>query len=165
LEHLNEPYRSVVLKLLEELLKIFNDKLISVVVFGSVARGTPRRDSDLDLLIIAEDLPRHRLRRTEIYLKAEEKLDPLLEKLMKQGYVISISPIIKTREEAMNISPLYLDMVEDAIIVYDKDGFFQEILDKLREKLKDRERRRKKLIKSILINPLLSTASPTHPLS
>ncbi len=48
----------------------------------------------------------------------------------------NFSPIIKTSEEAIRLSPLYLDMVEDAIIVYDRDGFFEQILENLREKLK-----------------------------
>ena len=37
----------------------------------------------------------------------------------------------------MRISPLYLDMVEDAIIVYDKDDFFRKILQNVRNRLKE----------------------------
>jgi predicted nucleotidyltransferase len=33
-------------------------RLVSVVLYGSAGRGTQRFDSDIDLLIIARDLPR-----------------------------------------------------------------------------------------------------------
>ncbi len=137
LEHISEPYRSIVRKLLDALLDVFGDKLVSVVVYGSVARGEARRGSDLDLLIIIEDLPRSRFERTRMYLRAEEKIDDLLDKLLDEGYAVSISPIIKTPDEAKHVSPLYLDMVEDAVIVYDKDGFFKKILLNLKRKLEE----------------------------
>lgn len=33
--------------------------------------------------------------------------------------------------------PLYLDMVEDAVIFFDRDGFFSGILEKLRKRLNE----------------------------
>ncbi len=137
LHYLPEPYRAVVARLLDVLLGMFNDKLVSVVVYGSVARGDFRRDSDIDLLLVIEDLPRSRLERARIFIRAEEKLDQLLNQLLESGYAISISPVIKTPREASRFTPLYLDMVEDAVIVYDRGGFFENILRKLREKLRE----------------------------
>ena len=137
LEYVNEPYRTVIERLLNELLKVFRDDLVSVVVYGSVARGTARKDSDIDVLIVVEELPRSRFERLSMYMKAEENLDPLLNELLNRGYAVTISPILKTKREAERISPLYLDMVEDAIIVYDKNGFFEEILKRLRGKLRE----------------------------
>ena len=59
------------------------------------------------------------------------------EELETKGYHIYFSPIIKSVEEAKRISPLYLDMVEDAVILYDREGFFQNILTRLRKRLKE----------------------------
>ncbi len=145
LENIDEPYRSVLGKLLKNLLEVFDENLVSMVVFGSVARGEYRRDSDVDLLLVVEGLPKGRLKRTGLFEKAEEKLEKDLEKLFDKGYYISFSPIIKTPEEASKISPLYLDMVEDAVIVYDKNGFFEKILKKLERKLKELGAERVKL--------------------
>lgn len=37
----------------------------------------------------------------------------------------SLSPILKTPEEVAAGSPLFLDMVDDARILFDRDGFLQ----------------------------------------
>ena len=137
-----DPYRIVLDRLVECLKKNFN--LVSVVVFGSVARGEARKDSDIDLLIIAENLP-DRYQRFRNFDKAEECLKDLIEELEAKGYHIYFSPIIKSIEEAKRISPLYLDMVEDAVILYDRNCFFQNILSRLRKRLKELGARRVRL--------------------
>ncbi|WP_211230099.1 nucleotidyltransferase family protein [Desulfovirgula thermocuniculi] len=38
--------------------EVYGNRLVSLAVFGSVGRGTPRPDSDIDLLLVAESLPR-----------------------------------------------------------------------------------------------------------
>ncbi|MEL9940841.1 MAG: nucleotidyltransferase domain-containing protein [Ignisphaera sp.] len=57
------PYSNVLKKLLNVMLDALGDNLVSVVVFGSVARCEARRDSDIDLLIVVREAPRSRLRR------------------------------------------------------------------------------------------------------
>ena len=61
MEYLNEPYRSLIKELCVALQRVFMDKLVSVVVFGSVARGETRVDNDVDLLIVVRGLPKSRL--------------------------------------------------------------------------------------------------------
>ena len=43
--------------------------------------------------------------------------------------------VLKTRAEAARIVPLYLDLVEDARLLYDRDGFFRSVLARLRASL------------------------------
>ena len=129
----SEPYRRIIDKLLLALKNRLGDRLVSFVVYGSVARGEVREDSDVDLLIIAEGLPRGRLKRQELF----EEIEGELEEMWKEGFYITLSPVIKTPEEAKRLSPLYLDMVEDAVILYDKGGFFKGVLDRLRRKLEE----------------------------
>ncbi len=90
----------------------------------------------MDLLIIIDGLPRSRLERLRLFSKAEEGLEDMLLKLLREGYAVTLSPIIKTPEEALRVSPIYLDMVEDAVIVYDREGFFENVLRRLSERLK-----------------------------
>ena len=44
---------------------------------------------------------------------------------------------MKTPEEAKRFSPIYMDMTEDAIIIYDTDNFFSNILTKFKNKLNE----------------------------
>ena len=138
-EHLQERYRRVLKELLDVLLEAFGEKLFSLVVFGSVARSEADEQSDIDILIVADGLPRGRLARQDIFLQLEERLDERIGS--EHPY---LSPILKTPEEARELAPIYLDMVEDAVILYDRDRFFRQVLDRLRKRLMElgAERRR-----------------------
>lgn len=122
-------------ELLRESKKFYGDRLISLVIFGSVARGTYRNDSDLDILLVIDGLPKGRIRRIAEFMEIEKKLEPMLTSLRKDGIYTELSPILKTPEEAEAGSPLFLDMVEDARLLYDRDGFFSKILNQLRQRL------------------------------
>jgi len=134
---IKEPYATLLNNMLKILKEEFKNDLISVVVYGSVARGDNRNDSDVDLLIIMENLPKDSmLKRIRLFeTKVEDKLN--LDEYWKMGYYISLSPVLKTPEEAEKFSPLYLDMVYDAVILYDRNYFFTRILQKLRDRLKE----------------------------
>jgi len=134
---IKEPYATLLNNMVKIMKEEFKDDLISVVLYGSVARGDNRNDSDVDLLIIIKNLPKDSmLKRIRLFeTKVEDKLN--LDEFWKNGYYISLSPILKTPEEAEKISPLYLDMVYDAIILYDKNQFFTKILQKLKERFKE----------------------------
>ena len=134
---MKEPYKTVIEKLVEAMKRKYGDRFISLVIFGSVARGEMRKDSDIDLLLIIDSISKRRLERQKEFIEVEKEIEGYLNKLFDEGYFIDFSPIIKTPEEAMRISPLYLDMVEDAIITYDKDDFFKDILENVRNRLKE----------------------------
>lgn len=104
----------------------------SLVVFGSVARATDGPNSDLDVLIVAEDLTPGRLKRVQEFEPVKEELEALLRELGRPG---NVSVVFKSPEEASKGSPIFLDMVEDHRILFDRDGFFQGVLQALRERL------------------------------
>lgn len=118
--------------LLEKARRVYGSRLVSLVVFGSVARGTDGPCSDLDLLVVARDLPRGRLKRVREFEPVEEELEELLKALGRPG---EVSVVFKTPEEALLGSPLFLDMVEDACILLDHQRFFEKVLDRLRLRL------------------------------
>ncbi|MBM4340279.1 MAG: nucleotidyltransferase domain-containing protein [Deltaproteobacteria bacterium] len=140
---LKEKFKELEARLLSEIKSFYGGRLISVVIFGSVARETQNFDSDLDVLVIAEGLPKGRMKRISEFETVEEKIEPFLESLRKEeGINTYISAIIKSTEEVERGSPLFLDMVEDANILFDRNGFFKEKLDKLRKRLKELGSRR-----------------------
>jgi predicted nucleotidyltransferase len=134
---LKAKFKELQEKLLEESKSFYGDQLISFVVFGSVARETFRYDSDIDLLIIAKNLPKGRMKRVTQFSAVENRIAPFLESLKKEGIDTYISAIFKTPQEAELGSPLFLDMVEDARILYDKNAFFAKRLERLRKRLKE----------------------------
>ncbi len=113
----------------------FGEKLLAVVLYGSVARNEATQYSDIDLLVIASDLPEGRFARQKHLEAADKELDPELQKLRRQGVFTDFCPMLKTPEEAGRIIPLYLDLVEDAVILYERAGFFSAILERLRRSL------------------------------
>jgi predicted nucleotidyltransferase len=122
---LKEKFTKLENLLLSQIKNFYGQRLISVVVFGSVGRGAQTYNSDIDILIIAEGLPNGRMKRIREFESVEEKIEPFIKSLrQKEGINTYISAIIKSPEEVEKGSPLFLDMVEDARILLDKDHFF-----------------------------------------
>lgn len=132
-----EVFQEILQRLLEETRRYYGERLVSLVVFGSVARGTMRPDSDIDVLIVAEPLPLGRMARVREFEEVEQKLESVLLQARAVGVDPCLSPLFKTREEAERGSPLFLDMVEDARILYDREGFFRNRLERLRARLRE----------------------------
>jgi predicted nucleotidyltransferase len=107
----------------------YGKRLISLVVFGSVGRGTPRPDSDIDLLLVIKDLPNGRIARVREFAPIELALSNAIKSHF------DLSPVFKTPQEIANGSPLLLDMVEDSRILFDRDDFFQRAMKNLNERL------------------------------
>lgn len=103
----------------------YGSRLVSVAVFGSVGRGTPGPDSDIDLLVVVEQLPQGRLARSDDFVGVERFVEPHLTSAHSHGLHPTLSAIFKTPEEVSAGSPLFLDMIDDARILHDRDGFLQ----------------------------------------
>ena len=122
-----------------ELEKTLQDKLISVCLFGSIARGDEDLSSDIDILIIMKDLPEGLISRNLTIKSITEtiKSSPQARTLRKMNQSILISPIILTPEEASKHPTIMLDIVDDGIILYDRGVFLQNILNDIKGKLRE----------------------------
>jgi predicted nucleotidyltransferase len=132
-------------RLLDDLAREHGSRLVSFVVFGSVARGEARPGSDVDLLIVFDDLPRGRHERFLLFHAALERRREACGPLRAAGGYFDWSPLIVTREEARQRPPLFLDMVHDARMLLDRDGFFADVLRGLRERMAELGTRRVRL--------------------
>jgi uncharacterized protein len=113
----------------------YGRRLVSVAVFGSVGRGTPRPDSDVDVLIVADDLPRGRIARVAEFAGVDVELAEVLRRLRGAGIPTMLSPFFKTPSEIEQGSLLFLDMLDDARILVDRDGFLAHAFEGFRERL------------------------------
>jgi len=132
-----ERYLDLVDALRSGVIEHYGDALISLVFFGSVARGLFRPDSDIDLLIIAENLRRGRAPRVlDFQQGVEGRLEETFRELGREGIYPLLSPVIKTPDEVRLGSPLFLDMVAEAKIAFDRGEFFAKYLEDLEVKLR-----------------------------
>jgi hypothetical protein len=132
---LHEHVERLLVELTERVRRHYGPRLVSLVVFGSIGRGTPRPDSDVDLLIVAENLPDGRMARVNEFAPVEKALAAALADGRRLGFFNEWSPVFKTPDEVIAGSPLLLDMVEDARVLVDREVFFQAAIDRLKERL------------------------------
>jgi predicted nucleotidyltransferase len=97
--------------------------LVSIVLFGSRARGEAKEESDYDLFIVAEGLPEKPFKRV-LFIRS-----PLSARFEEKFCIIA-----KTPEEIIkNFPPLFLDLGLDGIILFDRNDFFKNLQMKIRE--------------------------------
>ena len=129
-------------RLAEEASNVYGGRLVSLVVFGSVGRGTPTWDSDIDVLVVARDLPSGRMPRVAEFDLVEQKLARDLSSAKEAGVSTRLSPIIRTEDEMALGGLIFLDMVEDAKVLFDRNGFFTRFIQSFRTKLETMGSRR-----------------------
>jgi len=105
------------------------------ILFGSVARGTQTKDSDADLLAVAEGLhPRRNRRGGQI-----AQIKTMFPK-------IPLDILLLTREEVIsnfrNHNPLFLDIAEEGSIILDKDDFLKDLISEAKTYVRARGIRR-----------------------
>ena len=110
----------------------YGDRLLSVAVYGSVGRGMPRPDSDVDVLIVAHGLADRHFHRLRDFRAVEDVLRARIDAARTEGLQPELSPVLMTRAELRRGSMLLLDMTEDARILFDPEGCLAGALDRLR---------------------------------
>jgi predicted nucleotidyltransferase len=132
---LKQTFESLLECLKNYCLHVYGDRLVSLCVFGSVAAGTMRPDSDIDLLVVCDPLPRGRMARVREFEAVDRLCESALKQAMQRGVATIFSPHIKTPDEVRQGSPVFLDMTDTARILFDRELFLGGYLVELKERL------------------------------
>ncbi len=124
-------------EIVDVLFQELKKNLVSVVVFGSVGRGDATSDSDTDLLIVSDAFSSSMSKRMEFLVKILAHIEQTeIFRILQEREIntwIQFHPL-RTKEAKLT-RPIYLDMVEDGVVLFDKNHFIENILQKLKKKM------------------------------
>lgn len=118
-----DPEHEVPERFVRALQATLHERLVAVVLFGSRARGDYRHESDWDLLVIAEELPKDPFERRFQLMRG-----------LPAGLRGAASMLAKTpREFEAHLPSIYLDIALDGSVLFDPAGYAGQRLARLRE--------------------------------
>lgn len=132
-------YEALLKAFVDSVHQALGDQVISIALYGSVARGKARPESDVDLLLVLRQPPAAYWKRLQLLVPLLRRLrqEPCWKKLEEEGLAPFLSLVVLSLEEAKENRYLYLDMIEEAVILVDREGFFRNKLEGLRRRLEE----------------------------
>ena len=129
-------FTALLRELAAELKKHYGARLVAAVVFGSVGRDAPRTDSDVDLLVVADPLPDGRMKRVRDFAPVKKALAGRLAGLAEEGIHTTVAPVFKTPAEVRRGSLLFLDMIDDGRVLFDRAAFWKDFIRQFQARLR-----------------------------
>jgi hypothetical protein len=109
--------------------------LLSFAVYGSVARGEAGPSSDLDILLVSDDLKGSLASRIDDLLFADREAAEELEFMKRNGVTTTLSFLPLRREELGARPIVLLDLAENVRILYDGEDVLGGVLRGMRARL------------------------------
>ena len=94
-----------------------NDKVWGIMLFGSVARGVYRKESDTDILIAVRGKAMNVIEEVE---EAIDRVEGLRTPLIQSGFYLRIRPLVVAENDLKMFRPIYLSIVEDGVILFER---------------------------------------------
>lgn len=105
-----KDYKALLKELVPELTGIFRDSVISIILYGSVARGTQSKDSDVDIAVIVKNYSK------EMH---DQMTDMLVDLELKYDKVLSVLLIDYIKfTEWENVMPFYKNVKKEGIVLW-----------------------------------------------
>jgi len=130
---LSPPWRSLANRVVAEYRTALGDELVAIALFGSVARGQARPDSDLDLYVVTRrpSLGDPRLRPMWGRIDAS----PEYQSLAIAGYRPMVSPVAHTVDDLRRHPWILLDITHHGIILHDPDSVLEQELNAVQRRM------------------------------
>ena len=123
----------IISELTEILKQKFNQDLLAIVLFGSIVKGNFTATSDIDVLVVCENLIKDWRVRDKMTLELTEEIE--------LKYATSIHMVLVSKDEISHsiesVSPLMLEIYEANEVIYEKDSFFTQLLNDFEKNLKN----------------------------
>jgi predicted nucleotidyltransferase len=123
-------------KLIALLREALGESLLSVALFGSVARGKAGKGSDIDLLVIYEG-ERRRVEKTFLNIVLALREGGEYKALEARGYHPDTFPVFMDTSKLKSHPWLLLDVADHGIILLDKGSILKKELKKIKKRLKE----------------------------
>lgn len=105
---MDEKIKSLISQIKEHLTKIYGTSIKKVILYGSYVRGEATKDSDIDLLVIAE-------KSLNIFEVRESLSDLLFDILLDKGELVSVIVVPEHLYENYN-SPFMLNVRKEGLV-------------------------------------------------
>lgn len=122
--------------LFRECARTYGERLLALAGYGSVARGKFGTLSDFDFILGLDPWQGEPRKRWEEFRPIERALEGEIAACHAGGWEVRLSPVFKSRAAIEFGSPLFLDMVEDGRILFDRDGLLVRRLDLMRARMR-----------------------------
>lgn len=135
---LNEAVLVLSAKVAEMLRERYKERLMSVCLFGSAARGTLRKGSDIDFFVVMKEA-------SKSYHKRVKDIMPLLASVREtdeyryiEEFGLDLEPsfLITTIEEVAQHPPILIEISQDGKILSDDNDFLKKELTRVGNAMK-----------------------------
>ncbi|MDH5186611.1 MAG: nucleotidyltransferase domain-containing protein [candidate division WOR-3 bacterium] len=104
---MNDRIRQLVNQIKEQLVKMYEDKIKQVILYGSYVRGEANKDSDIDILVLVDES----LNPFEV---RKSLSDLLFDILLEKGELISVIAVPERFYENYN-SPFIINVKKEGV--------------------------------------------------
>ena len=105
-----ENYTNLLKKLIPGLVRIFEDSITSIILYGSVARGTQTEESDIDIAVLVRSYTK------EMH---EQMTDLVVDLELEYDKVLSVLLIDHDKfAEWENVMPFYKNVKKEGIVLW-----------------------------------------------
>ena len=108
-----------------------SENILGIVLFGSVARNNFSQFSDIDTLIVSNQCF---LQSLDLVEQTIGKLEPLRKDLLvSKGNFLNISPLILTPTDLEELHPIFFDIAEHGIILFERSRIISNFISRIRK--------------------------------
>ncbi|MHB1709300.1 MAG: nucleotidyltransferase domain-containing protein [Thermoplasmataceae archaeon] len=105
-----------------------DESVIGVILFGSVVKKTSHANSDVDLFILAKDAGSRTFDYVERSIRKTEI--EFFDRLVESKLPVHFAPFICSLEERDYVRPIFFDIADSGMIIFDRNSVASEFLDK-----------------------------------